>query len=133
MEIHITNDTPGTMNTIEAHMMMDPKNEKVFNRAIELLDALVRPGSRAILEFLYEHRDGSYVDLLVHCRESELGASLRDLIKAGIIIQRKTYWGTRYRINQIKLFRVRRAALGLTTNEPDTVEILRAIEIGANS
>lgn len=120
------------MNTSETQISMDAKNEKGFNKAIELLDALVRPGSRAILEFLYEHREGSYVDLLVHCQESELDPSLRDLIKAGIIIQRKTYWGTRYRINQIKLFRIRKAALGLTTNEPATVEILRTIEIGAN-
>ena len=129
---HITTDILSTMNTNETQIAIGPKKERPFDKAIELLEALVRPGAQAILEFLFEFREGSYVDLLVHCQEGHLDGSLDGLVKAGILLQRETYSGSTYRINRIKLFRVRRAALALTMSKQNTLEILRAIEIEAN-
>ncbi len=120
------------MHTIETLTAMRPKNERDISKAIELLNALVHPGTRSILEFFHEYREGTYVDLLVHCQEVQLDRNLQFLVKAGILIQRETYAGTKYRTNRIKLFRVRKAALALTTNKPDILEVLRKIEIGAN-
>ena len=122
-----------SMNTMKMKKnLLRYENEKL-DKAIALLNVLVRPETRSILEYLYEHREAAYIDLLVHSRQENIEPELRDMIRAGILQKRKLYYTMLYRINMRKLFRIRKAALSMTARPEEAAAFMEPVKIGANS
>ena len=121
-----------TLNTMQQTKSLISGEDKGIEKAIKLLDLLVRPSTRYILEFLHENREGTYVDILVHCGENDLEDDLRDLVSAGILNCREELYSPVYRLNLIKLFRVRKAALFMTTSPEDASQLNKRVSISAN-
>ncbi len=125
-------DTRITMNTEKMKQKLLQFDDEILGRAIGLLDVLIRPGTRAILEYLHEHREAAYVDLLVHSGQEDLEPDLRNMVSAGILEHRESYYTTLYRINQKKLFRIRRAALSMMAPVEEAPAFLKSVEIRMN-
>lgn len=122
-----------SMNTMKMKKnLLRYENEKL-DKAIALLNVLVRPETRSILEYLYEHREAAYIDLLVHSRQENIEPELRDMIRAGILQKRNVYYTMLYRINMRKLFRIRKAALSMTARPEEAAAFMEPVKIGANS
>ncbi len=125
--------TSTAMNTMKTKKNLLRHDYETLGKAISLLDILTRPVTRSILEYLHEHREAAYIDLLVHSGQENIASELRDLIHAGILQKRTVYYTLHYRINLKKLFRIRRAALSMTARPEEAAAFLEPVKIGADS
>lgn len=108
-------------------------DDEIVEKAIVLLDVLVRPGTRCILEYLNQHREATYIDLIVYAGQENLEPEIEDMLCAGILQQRKVYYNTLYRLNSKKLFRIRKAALTMTLSAEEPADLLKPFILKANS
>jgi len=125
--------TSTAMNTMKTKKNLLRHDNETLGRAISMLNMLIEPGTRSILEYLYEHREAAYIDLLVHSGQENIESELLDLISAGILQKRTIYYTVQYRINLKKLFRIRKAALSMTARPEEAAAFLEPVKIGADS